>query len=876
MTTIKLLLPKDMAIWAGCFCILGLFVLPVNAEVITAEIISVKARMISPVVDSAKSYPDISSAQTAMLKQGANRAAFSLTVRIPKSLCYKDDTGLYLGVIYDQDKVFLNGELIGITADPDHVDFRKTAEPRLYLLPKRILKCDQDNIVDVDARSLVGKRLGPLGTRILLGPWWELEIMADHLREYLLFFREIGFLMLSVTLLLLVLFRKYSQNRRQIAFVSFAFWSGMMCVSLSGWAFSLINYPEFLYLFHAALVCVMLVEFNRLLALYAETVILPGLSHLWSGLVSLIFFCMFFMVIPPGNMVQVYRFILLGLIASSMYFLVRGYLLEYLRMHRVQAGLLMLVLIGVMSDTARIWGLHSGPNISAYFIAISVLGLGFILTSDLVEVFKLAADRQRGENEKEIYKSLSNLAQQVAHDIRSPLAALDTVVGKTDQLPEQQRIMVRHAVNRIRDIANNLLEKNRQQGKTVAIAGSPTTENKESPATRLLSSIIDPVITEKRLQFESKPGINIDFELTKESYGLFARIQPVEFRRIVSNLVNNAVEVLGDKGKVAIGLVQDEINIILTVTDNGKGIPPEILEKLGQKGETHGKAGGSGLGLYHARTTVENWGGGLTIASEVGKGTTVTIKLPKAETPESFVPVLELISGRPVVVLDDDATIHQIWDGRFESSRVKEYGIEVIHFSEPDKLRQWVKNNTVKGEKAVYLFDYELLGYKETGLSLAEELNLCDKTILVTSRCEEKRIIDECKRLEVRMIPKGLAGFVPVSTGSPKTGRAVLIDDDALTHMTWELAAEQNGIELSAFTDPAGFLANLEKFPKDIPLYIDSNLGENIKGEDIAADLKEKGFTNICLATGYEPGKFSHLPWLKVICKEPPWGKDEG
>ena len=475
--------------------------------------------------------------------------------------------------------------------------------------------------------------------------------------------------------------------------------------------------------------------------------------------------------------------------------------------------------------------------------------------------------------ESAINKSKADMAAQVAHDIRSPLVALDAALKDTAELPEKKRIMVRHAVNRIRDIANNLLEKNRQQGKAVSGA---TTVIGEPQEVRLLSSLIDPVITEKRLQFESRPGVSIDFELTPESYGLFAKIQPVEFRRMVSNLVNNAVEVLGEKGRVKIGLVHAGSSVVLTVTDNGKGIPPEILAKLGQKGETHGKAGGSGLGLYHARTTVEGWGGSLNIASELGKGTTVTIKLPKAETPEDFVSALELVPGRTVVVLDDDSTIHQVWQGRFDSARVKEHDIEVIHFSEPDKLREWVNNNAV-AENALYLFDYELVGYKETGLSLAEELNLYDKTILVTSRCEEKRIIDECKRLKVRMIPKGLADFVPIKIidkaevvgGNKKL--AVLIDDDALVRMNWEDAAEPAGINLKIFSEPDGFFADLDSYPKDTPIYIDSELSETLRGENVAVDLRGKGFTDITLETGHNPERFAHLPWLKVMDKESPW-----
>jgi hypothetical protein len=89
--------------------------------------------------------------------------------------------------------------------------------------------------------------------------------------------------------------------------------------------------------------------------------------------------------------------------------------------------------------------------------------------------------------------------------------------------------------------------------------------------------------------------------------------------------------------------------------------------------------------------------------------------------------------------------------------------------------------------------------------------------------------------------------------------------------MNWEISAEAAGIELKAFKDPAEFLSNLEAFPKDTHIYIDSELGEGMKGEDIAADLRKKGFTNICLATGHPPERFSHLPWLKVIGKESPW-----
>ncbi len=620
---------------------------------------------------------------------------------------------------------------------------------------------------------------------------------------------------------------------------------------------------------------------NRVYLVFSTAGILAAVILVGSGL-----FC------PLATGFQIYKYFLCLALLGYFAFAIMGTLSAWREKTKSSTFYVLLptaawiIAIGHGNDILRVYSLALSPyNLGPYSF---FLALNLYMTNMAYYIYMHHQQTLIRERDNSRLVAIGELSAQVVHDIRSPLAALDAALRNTTQLPEKQRVIVRHAVNRIRDIANNLLEKNRQQTRGASAADFATGGHVagESRDVYLLSSLMDPVITEKRLSFESKPGINIDFKLTPESYGLFARIQPVEFRRMISNLVNNAVEVLGDKGAVNVGLTHENGNIILTVADNGKGIPPEILAKLGQKGETHGKAGGSGLGLFHARTTAESWGGSLVITSELGKGTTVAIELPKAEAPAEFVPLLELAPGRPVVVLDDDASIHQVWQGRFESARVKEHDIEVINFSDPDKLREWVRRNTAKAEHAVYLFDYELVGCKETGLGLAEELGLCRRTILVTSRCEEDRIIKESKRLKMRMIPKGLASLVPItiqeSTEEVKIITsagpvdAVLVDDDVLVRMNWEASAELKGIKLKIFKDPAEFVAQAGQFPKETAIYLDSELGEDseggeIKGEDIAQDLHAKGFTNITLETGRLPEKFAHLPWLKVTDKDSPW-----
>ncbi|MBI5139338.1 ATP-binding protein [Candidatus Nomurabacteria bacterium] len=412
------------------------------------------------------------------------------------------------------------------------------------------------------------------------------------------------------------------------------------------------------------------------------------------------------------------------------------------------------------------------------------------------------------------------------------------------------------------------------------------TSTTEPSTVQLLSSLIDPLITEKRLQFRSRMGIEIDDNIDSSSYGLFAKIQATEFKRVLSNLVNNSVEALGDKGKVSLNLSKKSNSIEITVSDNGKGIPKEILAKLGNRGETHGKDGGSGLGLYHAKQSLESWRGALNIESIVGKGTTIIITLPQAEPPLWFVSELKLTPNSNIVILDDDTSIHQIWDGRFESLNIKEKNILVFHFSTPNQLKEWTNSNKEKVINTIFLIDYELLGFKETGLNLIQELGIGPQSILVTSRFEEKQIMENCQKLKVRLIPKGFAGFVPIKINPEsliKTQRkavlpeAVLIDDDDLIHMIWNSAAKNAHIKLLTFKKPSQFFKNATELNKETPIYIDSLLGNDehgteLKGELIAKDILAIGFKNIYLVTGLMSDEFKRMKWITgVLDKNPPF-----
>lgn len=490
----------------------------------------------------------------------------------------------------------------------------------------------------------------------------------------------------------------------------------------------------------------------------------------------------------------------------------------------------------------------------------------------LFEVMQRTREHEQRESQirNSAIEERRRLLEQVAHDVRSPLAALEVAAGDAARLPEEQRLLIRGAVGRIRDIANSMLNRVPEAGASDAVS---------APASaKLLSSLIDPLITEKRLQFRSRSRVDIEARLDAPSYGIFARVQPVEFKRLMSNLINNAVEAFPDGGGVVrVTLSARDGKALIVVQDDGKGIPADILAKLGRRGETHGKPGGSGLGLYHARVRVESWGGSLGIASDPGQGAVITVSLPQAPAPAWFASELVLAPRQAAVVLDDDASIHRIWDGRL--GPLLDRGVEVVHASTPDELRTWVRADAGRARNARYLLDYELAGCEETGLSLAEELALGGRSVLVTSRYEESAIVEECRRLGMAVIPKGMAGLVPIRVDAPadvgarERWDAILIDDDALARATWKIAAGRKGKTFRSFATTADFLKDAPAIDRQTPVYVDSELGDGVKGETEALKIHALGFGEIYLATGHAPQKFAGLAHLRgVVGKEPPWG----
>ena len=345
------------------------------------------------------------------------------------------------------------------------------------------------------------------------------------------------------------------------------------------------------------------------------------------------------------------------------------------------------------------------------------------------------------ENERQV--ALGKLATQVAHDIRSPLAALNVAMPYLQRLDEDVRLLLRDGIRRIQDIAQDLLDCHREK----------RTLNCEEEVV-LLSIAIEQTVSQVRLQHRHKLGLSVHAEIHDSCACVFARAQPQRFKRVLSNLINNAVEAIEDAGTVTVRVYRDGASILVGIDDTGKGMSRELLGRLGQEGMTSGKVSGNGLGVYQAMRETESWGGRLAFSSQIGRGTRVMMTLHEGSPPPWIQTEIWTEGVQQVVVLDDDVSIHRIWRDRFHKD------INIISTSTAIAFEE-AAAGLDSADDTLYLVDYDISEANQTGVDIVEKLGLFGAT-LVTSHFEDPDVIRACNRAGLCIIPKSLAGSIRV------------------------------------------------------------------------------------------------------------------
>lgn len=377
-------------------------------------------------------------------------------------------------------------------------------------------------------------------------------------------------------------------------------------------------------------------------------------------------------------------------------------------------------------------------------------------------VFKLKADhelhRERLVELKSAEKS-AQLVRQIAHDIRSPLSALNILIPTLSGIPEEKKIIITESLSRINDMASALLKRGKELQKT---AGEIKCKI-EKPTS--VAETLNILVLEKQVQHQDKPYTRIKLECNNH-FSVFLQVDPFAFKRVVSNIIENAIEAIesvyvpNKKGEVKIEILklihENSNNIYISVKDNGRGIEPENLFRVGEQGFTFGKGkNGNGIGIFSSKEWLAENSGTLEIKSSMGIGTEVIVSLPFVPTPDWFLTKFSIQKNQPVVVVDDDIFVHQLWKDRME--RIQFEGEIYSYFS----LEEFSKSFKFNSE-AVYLIDFDFINEKKSGLDFIIEQQLFSSAILCSNRSDDPNLIKKLEINKIKFLPKLLVLHVPI------------------------------------------------------------------------------------------------------------------
>lgn len=227
---------------------------------------------------------------------------------------------------------------------------------------------------------------------------------------------------------------------------------------------------------------------------------------------------------------------------------------------------------------------------------------------------KMKLKLQVADIEKRVLKEH---AEQITHDVASPLSAIKMVVSLLKDIDPEIKEVLLNSVVRTQSIFDEL--KNTQR---VAMTD-----------VNLVVCLNQIILEKKKLWAEN---CEIDFDSRSSTLRMIVA-QEGDFKRIISNILNNAFESMEEKNekKIIIKIQEIDDEILVSISDIGKGISDIVLSKIGTKGFSFGKEvninSRRGLGVYHAKETMRTWGGELTIKSTLNQGTQICLRFKIAK-----------------------------------------------------------------------------------------------------------------------------------------------------------------------------------------------------------------------------------------------------
>lgn len=265
---------------------------------------------------------------------------------------------------------------------------------------------------------------------------------------------------------------------------------------------------------------------------------------------------------------------------------------------------------------------------------ISRLGMNFNAMAERLE--------KREARLAELDRLKSEFVGNVSHELRTPLTTIKALTRllMRDGLDETKRREYVETISvecdRQIDLVLNLLDLSRIEGGVLRIT------HERVDVDEVISSVV-----KSEARSAEKRSHELRVEPGREVPPVCA--DPKALRRVLSNIIENAIKYTPDGGRIILSAREEKDQVAISVTDNGRGIPPEDMPILFDKFHRGRPAphsevirnattdaefledadvSGVGLGLYLGRNVMEQMGGRISVESEVGRGSKFTLHLP--------------------------------------------------------------------------------------------------------------------------------------------------------------------------------------------------------------------------------------------------------
>lgn len=232
-------------------------------------------------------------------------------------------------------------------------------------------------------------------------------------------------------------------------------------------------------------------------------------------------------------------------------------------------------------------------------------------------IFKMEGGRTKDLQAAKL-ATLGEFAAGIAHELNTPLANISLIAENLlDEVKDED----------VKKELRKILTQVEFSAKTVQeiLAFS----RKDNPTFELvdLRKVLDESLEKVRLERKYRLRVELQDDLPR------VKADPFQLQDVLINILRNAKEAMKDGGDLSIRLSSNDEWVDMAISDSGEGIPRENLEKIFQPFFTtkpHGQ--GVGLGLSISQRIIFNHKGELLVSSQVGKGTTFTVRLPRGET----------------------------------------------------------------------------------------------------------------------------------------------------------------------------------------------------------------------------------------------------